>query len=63
VDEVMVSFAQREEVGNVGWAVVTPPPADVVDPAGVEADVAVGVCAAAVRRSQRSSLGPVRCSS
>ncbi len=48
VDVVVVVFAEWEEVVDVGGAVVVPPPADVVDSAGVEADVAVGVGAAAV---------------
>jgi len=48
VDEVVVAFAQWQEVVDVGGAVVSCPPADVVDFGVAERDIAVGVGAGAV---------------
>jgi len=48
VDEVVVALAEWEEVVDVGGAVVSCPPADVVDLGVAERDVAVGVGAGAV---------------
>ena len=58
VDEVVVSAAQRQQVVEIGRAVVGPFD-DVVDVAAVERDVAAGVAAGAVHGSQRAALGAV----
>ena len=59
VDEVVVPFAQRQQIVDVGGSVVFPPPFHVVDAARREPDGAVGVGAGAVHRPQRPALSPV----
>ena len=58
VDEVVMLRAQRQQVFEIGQAEPLPRD-DVVDLAVVERDVAVGVGAGAVHRTQRSALGAV----
>jgi len=51
VDEVMMLFAQRQEVVEIGAAEVSPPPAHVMEPAGVECDGAARMATRAVMRA------------
>ena len=53
---MVMSFTQRQQVVDVGATAIVPPPADVMDPTGIEADAAVGVGTPAVHRPQRSPL-------
>jgi len=58
VDDVVVSGAGRDHVGQVGWSAVFPG-CDVVDFAAVEGDVAAVEGAGAVHGSEGSALGAV----
>jgi hypothetical protein len=59
VDEVVVPFAERQEIVDVGRPTVADPPSDVVDLGVAERHAAVGVGAGAMHGAQRPALGPV----
>ena len=55
VDQVVVPFAEREHVGDVGRSLVLPP-GDVMDPAGLEAHLAAGMTTGSVHRPKGTAL-------
>ena len=56
VDEVMMCLAERQQIVEVGWAVVAGPPADVMDAARLERHRATRMTAGAMHRPQRPTL-------